>query len=87
MRVYRATVIDRAASRAGEEDVKYESYVAVGTPWEMSFPEVQSKYLPSPFTDEDIHYYFTEDEWNKNLQADGTIENGEFTYWIGEEVK
>lgn len=84
MKVFAVTVIDKDA---GAEPINYESYVAVGTPWEMAFESERSKYLPAPYTDEDIHYYFTEDEWNKKLQDDGTIETDEFTYWVGEEIK
>lgn len=80
MKVYEATVIDKCA---GAEPISYESHVVVGTQWELSFPEVQSKYLPAPYTDEDIHYYFTEDEFKPK---DGEIETEEFKYLIGERV-
>lgn len=83
MKVYEATVIDKCASPSGEEPVSYESHVAVGTPWELSFPEVQSKYLPAPYVDEDIHYYFTEDEFES---VDGEIETEEFKYLVGKQV-
>lgn len=83
MKVYKATVIDKCASPDGEDPISYESYIAVGTNWELSFPEVQSKYLPAPYTDEDIHYYFTEDEFNS---VDGEIETEEFKYLIGKRV-
>ena len=80
MKVYEATVIDKCA---GAEPISYESYVAVGTQWELSFPEVQSKYLPAPYYDEDIHYYFTENEFEP---VGGEIETEEFKYLIGERV-
>lgn len=83
MKVYEATVIDKCASPDGEEPVSYESYVAVGTQWELSFSEVQSKYLPAPYADEDIQYYFTEDEFKPK---DGEIETEEFKYLIGKRV-
>lgn len=81
MKVYEATVIDKCA---GAEPISCESYVAVGTNWELSFGSVLSeKYLPKPYTDEDIHYYFTEDEFKP---VDGEIETEEFKYLIGERV-
>lgn len=81
MKVYEATVIDKCA---GAEPISYESYVAVGTNWELSFGSVLGeKYLPKPYTDEDIHYYFTEDEFKPK---DGEIEVEEFKYLIGERV-
>lgn len=80
MRVYEATVVDKCA---GAEPVSYESHVAVGAPWELSFPEVQSKYLPRPYVDEDIHYYFTEDEFKP---VNGEIETEEFKYSVGRRV-
>lgn len=49
----------------------------------MSFDNKEAKYLPKPYTDEDIHYYFTEDEFNP---VDGEIETEEFKYLIGERV-
>lgn len=85
MRVYETIVIDRVASREGEEPVKYESYVAVGTDEELAESGRESRYLPAPYFDEDIHYYFSEQEW-ENLQDDGMIETEEFTYWVGERV-
>lgn len=84
MRVYEATVIDKCA---GAEPISYESYVAVGKGEEiahdMSFDNKEAKYLPKPYTDEDIHYYFTEDEFKPK---DGEIETEEFKYLIGERV-
>lgn len=80
MEVYEATVIDKCA---GAEPISYESHVAVGTQWELSFPEVQSKYLPAPYIDEDIHYYFTENEFKP---VNGEIETEEFKYLIGKRV-
>lgn len=82
MRVYEATVIDKCASPSGEEPVSYESYVAVGTYDEVSQNPKDYK-LPDGFTDEDIHYYFTEDEFEP---VDGEIETQEFKYLIGEGV-
>lgn len=87
MRVYEATVIDKCASPDGEEPVSFESHVAVGTGEEiahdMSFDNKEAKYLPKPYTDEDIHYYFTEDEFKP---VDGEIETEEFKYLIGKRV-
>lgn len=84
MRVYKATVIDKCA---GAESISYESYVAVGKGKEivhdMSFDNKEAKYLPKPYTDEDIHYYFTEDEFKP---VDGEIETEEFKYLIGKRV-
>lgn len=81
MRVYEATVIDK---EAGPEPIGYESYVAVGNDYEMRILGIKAqKYLPEPYTDEDIHYYFTEDEFEPE---DGEIETEEFKYLIGERV-
>ena len=87
MKVYEATVIDKCASPSGEEPISYQSYVAVGKGEEiahdMSFDNKEAKYLPKPYTDEDIHYYFTEDEFKPK---DGEIETEEFKYLIGKRV-
>ena len=81
MRVYEATVIDKCA---GAEPISYESYVAVGNDYEMRILGIKAqKYLPKPYTDEDIHYYFTEDEFEPE---DGEIETEEFKYIIGKRV-
>lgn len=81
MRVYEATVIDKCA---GAEPSSYESYVAVGNDYEMRILGIKAqKYLPEPFTDEDIQYYFTEDEFEPE---DGEIETDEFKYLIGKRV-
>lgn len=78
MRVYEATVIDKCA---GAEPISYESYVAVGSDYEMSILGLQTpEYLPKPYTDEDIQYYFTEDEFKPK---NGEIETEEFKYLIG----
>ncbi len=78
--VYKATVIDKDA---GAEPISYESSVAVCNPTSRADEMLRKIGL----TDEDIHYYFSEDEWAENLQDDGTIETEEFTYWVGEEIK
>lgn len=75
MKIYNVTVTDKVASPDGEEPMSYESHIAVGHDDE----------LPMGFTDEDIHYYFNYDEWEQGLH-DGTIENDEFTYLVGERV-
>ena len=84
MKVYEATVIDKCA---GAKPISYESYIAVGKGNEiahdMSFDNKEAKYLPKPYTDEDIHYYFTEDEFKPK---DGEIETEEFKYLIGKRV-
>ena len=89
MRVYEATVMDKCA---GAEPMSYESYVAVGTQKEideiheamelLQTDKIASTEYGDIIADEDIHYYFTEDEWHDNLQDDGTIETDEFTYWV-----
>lgn len=82
MKVYEATVIDKCASPSGEEPISYESYVAVGTDEEMrEYP--RDGFLPDGFTDDDIHYYFMEDEFEP---VDGEIETEEFKYLIGKRV-
>lgn len=78
MKVYEATVIDKCA---GAEPISYESYVAVGTEEEME-REIE-KHIPLPYTDEDIHHYFTEGEFEPE---DGEIETEEFKYLIGKRV-
>ena len=81
MRVYEATVIDRCA---GAEPISFESYVAVCTQEELNEgSERASRFLPVPYIDEDIHYYFTEDEFKPK---DGEIETEEFEYLIGKRV-
>lgn len=81
MRVYEATVIDKCA---GAEPISYESYVAVATFEELKEgSERASRFLPAPYTDEDIHYYFTEDEFKP---VDGEVETEEFKYLIGDRV-
>lgn len=79
MRVYEATVIDKCA---GVEPISYESYVAVGTYEEIRQNPMYYK-LPEGYTDEDIHFYFTEDEFKP---VDGEIETDEFKYLIGRRV-
>lgn len=77
MKVYEATVIDKCA---GADPISYESYVAVGTEEEMrEYP--RDDFLPDGFTDDDIHYYFHEQEFNG-----GEVETEEFKYLIGERV-
>lgn len=82
MKVYRATVIDKVGNPTGEEPVKYESYVAVGTTDEIRQSPKDYK-LPDGFTDEDVHFYFTEDEFKP---VNGVIETEEFIYEIEEEA-
>lgn len=79
MKVYKATVIDKCASPSGEEPASYESYIAVCE------PTSRAKELLNEvgFKDEDIHYYFTEDEFKP---VNGEIETEEFKYLIGESV-
>lgn len=72
MKVYEATVIDKCA---GAEPISYESYVAV--------LETLGQNADPAWNDEDIHYYFTEDEFKPK---DGEIETEEFKYLIGERV-
>lgn len=72
MRVYEATVIDKDA---GAESISYESYVAV--------VETLGQNADPDWNDEDIHYYFTEDEFKPK---GGEIETEEFKYLIGKRV-
>lgn len=93
MKVYEATVIDKCASPDGEEPVSFESYVVVGTQKELdkvheAMELLQTDRIASTeygdiITDEDIHYYFTEDEFEPE---DGEIETEEFKYLIGKRV-
>lgn len=90
MKVYEATVIDKCASPDGEEPVSFESYVVVGTQKELdkiheAMELLQTNKIASTecgdvITDEDIHYYFTDDEFKP---MDGEIETEEFKYLIG----
>ena len=79
MRIYEATVIDKCA---GAEPASYESYVAVGKSEEIKQNPKDYK-LPDGFTDEVIHFYFTEDEFKP---VNGEIETEEFKYLIGKRV-
>lgn len=72
MRVYEATVIDKCA---GAEPISYESFVAV--------VETLGQNADPDWNDEDIHCYFTEDEFRP---VNGEIEIEEFKYLIGERV-
>ncbi len=72
MKVYEATVIDKCA---GAEPISYESYIAV--------VETLGQNADPDWNDEDIHYYFTEDEFRPK---NGEIETEEFKYLIGERV-
>ena len=72
MRVYEATVIDKCA---GAEPISYESFVAV--------VETLGQNADPDWNDEDIHYYFTEDEFKP---VNGEIETEEFKYLIGKRV-
>lgn len=83
MRVYEATVIDKCASPSGEEPISFESYVAVVADEEIHKNPVELERALGRLTDEDIHYYFTEDEFKPK---DGEIETEEFKYLIGERV-
>ena len=74
MKVYKATIIDKDA---GAEPSSYESYVAVSND---SF-----RNLPEGWSDEQIHYYFSERMWDERLH-NGEIETDEFKYLIGERV-
>ena len=80
MIVYEATVIDKCA---GAEPISYESYVAVGTDEEIHKNPVELERALGRLTDEDVHYYFTEDEFKP---VDGEIETEEFKYLIGEQL-
>ncbi len=75
MKVYEATVIDKCA---GAEPISYESYEAVLRP-----EEIREDPDDLPVADEDIHYYFTKDEFKPK---DGEIETEEFKYLIGKRV-
>ena len=85
MKVYEATVIDEDA---GAEPITYESYVVVdnendgtkATDWELFYKDLEKE---TGFKDEDIHYYFTKDEFNP---VGGEIQTEEFRYIIGKQV-
>lgn len=85
MRVYEATVIDKCA---GAEPMSYESFVVVddkndgtkATDWGLFYQDLKQE---TDLTDEDIHYYFTKDEFKP---VDGEIETEEFKYLVGERV-
>ena len=87
MKVYEATVIDKCASPSGEEPISYESHVAVATLEELKEgSERASRFLPAPYTDEDIHFYFNSDDWGEEAGTGDTIEREEFKYLIGRRV-
>lgn len=73
MKVYEVTIIDK---EAGAEPISYESYVAVFEDNKRAVEDV----LPDGFKDEDIQYYFHEDEF---MPKDGVVETEEFKYLIG----
>lgn len=85
MRVYEVTVIDRCA---GVEPVSYESYVVVddendgtkATDWELFYQDLKQE---TGLTDEDVHYYFTKDEFKP---VNGEIETEKFRYIIGKKL-
>lgn len=82
MRVYEATLIDKWSTPFEGEHSSYQGYVAVGTEEEMAeYP--RDDFLPDGFTDDDIHYYFHEKEFEP---MNGEIETEEFKYLIGREV-
>lgn len=76
MKVYEATVIDK---EAGAEAIGYEGYVAVFEDNKRALEDV----LPDGFKDENIQFYFHEDEFNP---VNGELETGEFKYLIGKRV-
>lgn len=91
MRVYEATVIDKCA---GAEPASCESYVGVLSKKEAKrfkcvsidepcTPNITNQLKQAGLTDEDIHYYFTGDEFKP---VDGEIETEEFKYLIGKRV-
>ena len=90
MEVYRATVIDKVANPTSEEPASYESYVVIDdkndgtktTDWQRLWRDLEE----ISFKDDQIHYYFSRDEWENGLH-DGEIETEEFKYIIGERVK
>lgn len=87
MKVYATTVIDKCASPSGEEPISYESYVAVATLEELrEGSERASRFLPAPYIDDDIHFYFNRDDWGEELESGDTIEREEFKYLIGKRV-
>lgn len=91
MRVYEATVIDKCA---GAEPISYESCAGVLSKKEAKrfkgvsidepcTPNITNQLKQAGLTDEDIHYYFTEDEFKP---INGEIETEEFKYLIGKRV-
>lgn len=74
MRVYEATVIDKTLYPE-EGPNHYAGYIAV--------VETLGQNADPDWNDEDIHYYFTEDEFKP---VDGEIETEEFKYLIGKRV-
>lgn len=91
MKVYEATVIDKCA---GAEPIGYESHVGVLSKKEAKrfkrvsidepcTPNITNQLEQAGLTDEDIHYYFTVDEFKP---VNGEIETEEFKYLIGKRV-
>lgn len=80
MRVYEAKVSD-----GGKE---YRTYVGVGEQEEIEFPNCNEHLKKFGLNDEDIHFYFTNEEWEDNLK-NGLIETYDkgLKYEIFEEAK
>lgn len=83
MRVYEATLIDKWSTPFEGEHSSYQGYVAVGTDEEIHKNPVELERTLGELTDEDVHYYFTEDEFKP---VDGEIETEEFKYLIGRRI-
>lgn len=85
MRVYEATLVDKWSTPFEGEHSSYQGYIVVddennstkATDWEMFCKGLKRE---TGFTDEDILYYFTEDEFKPK---DGEIETEEFKCLIG----
>lgn len=85
MKVYEVTIIDK---EAGAEPISFEDYVVVddendgtkATDWGLFYQDLERE---TGFTDDDIHYYFTRDEF---MPKDGVVETEEFKYLIGKRV-
>lgn len=65
MRVFKAEV--------KEGNIKLRTYIGVGEQEEIEFPNCNEHLKKFGLSDEDIHFYFTNEEWKENLK-NGLIE-------------
>jgi len=85
MRVYEVTIVDK---EAGAEPISYESHIVVddendgtkATDWGLFYKDLERE---TGIKGEDVHYYFTKDEFKP---VDGVVETEELKYLIGKRI-